>query len=383
MRQKPLNPAVMVKKHAELLDLANLLRRESLVAVDTESNSLHAYQEKVCLLQFSTRDQDFIVDPIAINDLSVLESIFSSPDQEIIFHAAEYDIACLKRDYGFQFNNLFDTMTAARICGLEHVGLSHLLETYFDVKADKSHQRDNWGKRPLPTASLEYAQMDTHYLPELRDILYALLEQHNRLDEAMEAFQEIAETQAATEREVDLYGFWNIGKPAKLNTTEMKILREVYFLRERIAKGRDVPPFRVMSNNLLVTIARHAPGTIPELKTIRAMSARQVRRYGKRVLKAVKAGKSADKLVRPPRPTPPEPVVTDRYAALHLWRKERAIQRGVESDIIVSKQTLWDLAHQAPKNLDEMREINGLGPWRLGAYGEEILNVLDGLAEGQ
>ena len=88
------------------------LRRCTHLAVDTKSNGLYAYQEQVCLLQFSTSDTDYLVDPLALFDLSGLEPIFEDPGIEKIFHAAEYDILCLKRDFGFHFANLFDTMLA-------------------------------------------------------------------------------------------------------------------------------------------------------------------------------------------------------------------------------------------------------------------------------
>ena len=72
----------------------------------------------------------------------------------------------------------------------------------------------------------------------------------------------------------------------------------------------------------------------------------------------------------------PDPVVTERYNALHSWRKARADRRGVESDVIVPKQTLWHLAHKDPSTVDELQNIHGLGPWRLQTYGREILDVL-------
>ncbi len=108
---------VLITRPGPLKDLAADLSRQSLVAVDTESNSLHAYREQVCLIQFSTEETDYLVDPLALDDLSSLGPIFANPDIEKIFHAAEYDLICLKRDFGFQFANLFDTMVAASILG--------------------------------------------------------------------------------------------------------------------------------------------------------------------------------------------------------------------------------------------------------------------------
>ena len=119
------------------------------VAVDTESNSLHAFREQVCLLQFSSNKEDYLVDPLALRDLSLLAPIFANPKIEKVFHAAEYDLICLRRDFNFSFANLFDTMQAARVLGYPAVGLDRLLGDKFGIKMDKRHQKANWAARPL------------------------------------------------------------------------------------------------------------------------------------------------------------------------------------------------------------------------------------------
>src|SRR6478609_6255092 len=100
------NPVIIATAPA-LRDLVRRLQNEPLIAVDTESNSLYAYREKVCLIQVSTRNQDWLLDPLELTDLSPLGPLFADPDIEKVFHAAEYDIMCMKRDYNFKFNNLF------------------------------------------------------------------------------------------------------------------------------------------------------------------------------------------------------------------------------------------------------------------------------------
>ena len=141
--------------------------------MDTESNSLYAYQEQVCLIQFSTRDKDYLIDTLALEDLSILGPIFHSDKILKVFHAAEYDLICLFRDYGFRFDYLFDTMVAARILGLPQIGYGPLLDQYFDIKMNKKYQRANWGKRPLNPEMLEYARQDSHYLIALQELLRA------------------------------------------------------------------------------------------------------------------------------------------------------------------------------------------------------------------
>ncbi len=123
MSSKSLPKPVMITRRQALMKMANRLANEPILAVDTESNSLHAYQEQVCLIQFSTPQDDFLVDPLALDDLSPLEPLFADQQIEKIFHAAEYDLITLKRDFKFGFENLFDTMLAARILGWEEVRL--------------------------------------------------------------------------------------------------------------------------------------------------------------------------------------------------------------------------------------------------------------------
>src|SRR3989338_7284646 len=183
-----LPPPVLVADAASLRTLVAELQTEPVVAVDTESNSLHAYRERVCLLQFSSCTRDYIVDPLQLRDLSPLGGLFADPRQQKVFHAAEYDLLCLKRDYQFEINEVFDTMLAARILAWPQVGLAPILETRFGVQVDKKHQRADWGRRPLTAAQLDYARIDTHFLIPLRDMLLTELTALGRLEEAREDF---------------------------------------------------------------------------------------------------------------------------------------------------------------------------------------------------
>jgi ribonuclease D len=357
--------------------LAVELSKERLLALDTESNSLHAYKERVCLVQLSTRQQDYIIDPFAIADLSPLGVLLADPHIEIVLHAAEYDLMTLKRDYGFAINNLFDTMIAARIAQYTSFGLASVLEYHFDVKPDKSHQRDNWGKRPLSADSLLYAQMDTHYLPRLRDELHAKLVELGRWEETQEIFREAAEVPAA-DNTTDPEGYWNIGRPADLNRTQMAVLRELYLLREELAEAEDVAIFKVLTNNQMVNIAREIPRALRQLNDVKRVPGIVVRRYGDQIIDAVNLGRLGvdDLPPEPPLPTPPDSQIADRFTVLQQWRKEKGIERGVGSDMVLHKSVLWALAKEVPASLDELRQVDGIGPVRLKLYGEELMGVL-------
>jgi ribonuclease D len=123
----PTKDPVWIATPLKLQEMVEELSHEPVVAVDTESNSLYAYRERVCLVQISTPQTDYLVDPLAIDDLSPLALLFADPMRQKIFHAAEYDVICLKRDYSFEFSNIFDTMIAARILAEPQVGLGSLL----------------------------------------------------------------------------------------------------------------------------------------------------------------------------------------------------------------------------------------------------------------
>ena len=148
MKERALPQPTTIDSAGKLKTLARALAQEPLLAIDTESNSLYAYRERVCLIQLSTRTADFILDPFDLPDLQPLAPLFANPAIEKVFHAAEYDLMCMKRDFGFVFRNLFDTMIAARVCGRKQIGLGALLNDLAGVPVDKSHQRDDWGRRP-------------------------------------------------------------------------------------------------------------------------------------------------------------------------------------------------------------------------------------------
>ncbi|MDE2141573.1 MAG: ribonuclease D, partial [Elusimicrobia bacterium] len=125
--------AILITAREHLEEVCVELAKCPRLAFDTESNGFYAYREKVCLVQISSPTDDYIVDPIAIPDISALGPLFADPNIEKLFHAGEYDVLCLKRDYGFTFSNLFDTMIAARVLGIKELGLAAAIERQFGI----------------------------------------------------------------------------------------------------------------------------------------------------------------------------------------------------------------------------------------------------------
>jgi ribonuclease D len=356
--------------------LIDHLSSEPVVAMDTESNSLFAYQEQVCLIQISVPGTDYLVDVLSGLDVSPLGVVLADPGIEKVFHAAEYDVMCLRRDYGWSFCNLFDTMWAARVLGWPRVGLANILKEQFGVRLNKRWQRYNWGRRPLPDKALAYARLDTHYLIPLRNRLVAELQERNRVEEAREFFREVAQAEpnfTPFNPETDL---WRVKGVWDLTARERAVLRQLIIWRDREAERRDRPHFKILHDRILTEIAQMQPERAPQLKQIKGLKQHHVRRYGRKIIRAIERGRQDELPQPPPRsPRPPDKEL-ERYEALRDWRKRVARQRGVDPDVVVSNAVLKTLAHHAPRSLDQLDRLDVLGPWKQKTHGQSMLDVI-------
>jgi ribonuclease D len=357
-----------------LLKLARRLESQPILGVDTESNSLFAYREQVCLIQFSTPSEDALVDPLALPDLTPLAGLFENPRIEKIFHAAEYDLICLKRDFGFSFANLFDTMLAARLLGRKEVGLGAVIEAEFGLHVDKRNQRADWGRRPLEEDLLAYATLDTHYLIPLRDILKKELEEKGLTSLAEEDFQRLCRTSVPPVDD-DAHAWWRVGGSHELTPQQAAVLQELCNYRARVAQQVNRPLFKVFGDKTIIAIAVNCPGNLRDLGTLPGMSPKQVNRHGRALLGLVQRGLEAEPLA-PPRPTRPDERYLNRLDALREWRKEKGKQTGVDSDVILPRELLTALANENPLSEEALGEVMCEYPWRREKFGAEILQVL-------
>lgn len=345
------------------------------LAVDTESNSLFAYQEQVCLIQFSTPTEDYLIDPLAVSDLSPLEPVFSNSHSEKIFHAAEYDIICLKRDFGYQFVNIFDTMVAARILGRQAVGLGSVLEAEFGIQLDKRYQRADWGQRPLPPAQKAYARYDSHYLIALRDRLHAELLALGRWDLAREDFDRLCQTPIPNgEQPAD--ALWRLAGNTELTPRQAAVLQALYNYRDTRARQSNQPQFKVLSNSALVELALASPQNRTELMEIHSISPRLLERHAEGLLRAIHDGQQAAPLPRPRRNHHRDEDLSNRLDVLRAWRKESGQRLKVESDVILPRDVMQAIAENNPGNLESLGKIMESVPYRFGKFGAEILTAI-------
>jgi ribonuclease D len=372
MSQELVPPVWIDTPRAMQLMLAAISRQPRL-AVDTEANSLYAYRDRVCLIQFSTPDMDYLVDPFAFDDLNHLALIFADPQVEKIFHAAEYDVYGLVRDYGFTFCNIFDTMVAARTLGYKAIGLDHLLGEKFGLILNKRYQKADWGKRPLSDEMLNYARLDTHYLLPLRDIMEGELAVKGCLALAQEDFARLCHPNGNNEKAHRPH-WGRVSGQQDLTPRQLTILNQLCLSREMVAEQLDRPVFKVLSDGLLVKLAQNDPHDNRDLTTI-GMTERQIDKFGKIVLRAIRQGESAP-LVQRAHPTRPSNAMLNRLDRLKSWRKRTARQIGVESDVVLPRLHMQNIAERNPRNAEELHEIMKDIPWRAEHFGADILKAI-------
>ena len=162
---------IHVRDAAGLEACGDRLRESAVIGVDSESNSMYVYRERVCYLQIAAGDTIYLVDTLAVDDIDPLLPAFADPAIVKVLHGADYDVVCLGRDYGARFGGLFDTMIAAQLLDRDGLGLAALCRDFFDVELDKSLTKHDWGRRPLEEHYVRYLVEDVLYLEGLREKL--------------------------------------------------------------------------------------------------------------------------------------------------------------------------------------------------------------------
>jgi ribonuclease D len=343
------------------------------IGVDTESNSLFAYQEQICLIQISTPRTDYLLDTLTLTNVGHLKEVFENPRIEKIFHAAEYDLICLKRDYGFQPVHLFDTMLAARILALPEVGLGALLKNRFGIDVDKRYQRANWGERPLPEILMQYACGDSHHLIPLRNQLEQDLIKHKLYTLAKEDFIRLESVKIPVQR--SKAGFPHLNGNGKFAPRQRAVLQALCEYRDREAQRRDVPHFKVFGDDVLLTLAHRLPRKIEDLKGIPGLPSRLIQLYGNSLVKEVHKGMKA----QPPRYQPrshADSGFVQRLDQLKHWRKMTAEELHMDSDVILPRDTMEAIARAQPVSLRDLGVVMEGQTWRLKQYGNSILSAI-------
>lgn len=369
--QKP----IIVDNQIAFHQMVEHLSKQPAIAIDTESNSLHAYHERVCLIQISSPQKDYLVDPFALDDLLELGVITANSGIQKILHAGDYDVSCLKRDFGFTFTNLFDTMLAATALGLDTLGYGNLVEKYLNITLEKKYQRANWGERPLKPEMLIYAQADSHYLIPLREALLPELIASDRLEILVEDSEAMGRVTPPMKSHAE--NLWRVKGVIALKPKTLSLLYVLNHTREELASAADLPPFKIVSDQALVEIAQTQPKYIEELGLLPSLTRGQIHRYGEKLMTSVSSWRENPPIVIKPLNERPKPAQLERRDKLSEWRKLQGVAEKVPSNVILPKELLDALTFTEIKSTRELYEIMKFSPTRFQRYGTQIMEVLE------
>jgi ribonuclease D len=343
---------VLIDTDEKLAAFLPQLRAAKWIALDTEADSLHAYPEKVCLIQISTADGDELVDPLAEINLDPLFDAFNG--RELIFHAADYDLRLLEKHHQFTPSAIFDTMLAARLLGERQFGLSALVENFLGVKLDKGSQKADWAQRPLTEKMEIYARNDTHYLKPLADKLKSALDAKSQMAWHQESCARLIE-ECSRPTVVDVNAVWRVKGSSILSRPALAVLRELWQWREKEAIAYCRPPFFILSHERMVDIADAAAARQP-FENI--LSLKMSPRRRETLLEAVKTGLAIPTVQHPEilrhefrRPNEAE---FRRFREIEKRRDAHAHALGIDPTLIASKAVIGDLARDWDKHAAEL-----------------------------
>lgn len=244
----------MIDTNDKLAEFLPRLQSAAWIAIDTEADSLHAYPEKLCLIQISIEGEDVLIDPLSGIDLNRLWPVLHQ--HELIFHGADYDLRLFRKNQKFVPTKIFDTMIASRLLGETEFGLTNLVKNFLGVTLDKGPQKADWAKRPLTERMENYARHDTHYLKSLSDILRQRLKEMGRLSWAEETCARLVVDCAAPPPPDDEP--WRIKGSARFNRLSLAILREIWLWREKEAVAGNKPPYFVLNHESVLALSESA-----------------------------------------------------------------------------------------------------------------------------
>ena len=354
------------------------LRRAGRLALDTERNGRFAYRERICLIQISDGGNTYLLDPLAVNDLSALGAMLADDAVVKVLHGCEEDIRFFDRDFGFTVSNLFDTGLAARFLGVGRPNLGAVLEEFCGVviAKDARLQMSHWGLRPLSGPALDYAAGDVHHLLPLADELEYQLDKLGRVEWVREECSRIEALRHPPDEPLET-AFRRVKGWEGLNPRQAAVLQELYAFRDGKACVWDVPPTQAASNNDLLALSQggeHPPRGVGGMLANRC--------FGE-LMEAVERGMRNPELARPSRPEPSHDGWTaerrERLKALKQWRGRLAQELNLAVSHIWPTASLERIAVR-PQELE--RELAGgdgdVRRWQRAEFGRELLGLVSG-----
>ena len=334
----------------------------TLVYMDLEADNLHHYREQLCLIQLHAGGKTALVDPLAIDSCQALLQFIDEPGRQLWMHGADFDMTLMLAAFDWLPDRIYDTQIAAQLVGRRQFGLAALVHHYLGIEMSKSSQKEDWSRRPLTQRMLEYAAFDASVLVPIREKLIAELDALGRWDWFMQGCTH-TRRQALTRPPRDEDQIWRVQGWGGLKGRELAFLRALWFWREDEAKRRDVPTFKVVSNQDLLVLA--AQMEAEGHADVRRKLTRDAREDLRDLIADVRALPQSEWPHRTKAARRHKPVDFDaRYDALKAHRDKVAHELGIDPVVVANRRNLEILAGGSGPD-----EKPNLLPWQRQALG--------------
>ncbi len=358
----------------KLTDLLARLDAAEWITLDTEFIREKTYYPRLCLIQIASADTLACIDPLAIGDLQPFLAWLKQPQRLKVLHAAWQDMEIFHYlGDGNVPAPLFDTQVAAAVLGMgDQLGYARLVEALLGIALDKSQSRTDWSRRPLTRAQLEYAIDDVRHLRDVYLRLREQLEQLGRMHWLEKPFQKLADPATYT---VDPQTVWERVKGLQiLKPQQLAILRELAAWREQRALLKDIPRRWILSDEILLDMARMQPDSPAALRQIRGLSDEQIERGAGEWLACIARGQAVPKSECPSLPRRRKldasmSVVADVLTAL---LNQVAHENGISAQMIATRQQLEKMLEEGRNTLSD--------DWRGALVNDLFTAVLAGKA---
>ncbi|MEN8614555.1 HRDC domain-containing protein [Dehalogenimonas sp. THU2] len=372
-------PVEFINQIANLKPAAKEMYGSPVIAVDTESNSRHYYPEQLCLIQIATRHKIFIIDTLALGELTPLKDIMADRTIQKVFHSADYDIRSLDRHQGLLIRNIYDTQVSARFTGITQFSLAALLKDVLGIPIEKNArlQKADWGLRPLSDEAIAYAADDVRYLLPLQQELDQRLQALDRTGWAIEECLRLEEVRySAPDLETT---YRSIKGVTSLDSRGVAIFKRLFLFREAQARRWHRPPFYLIPDSAMLSLA--ADPTV-NLSDVPGIGQIWLNRFGRDLQQALDQGQKEPPINFPPAVRPPRPTDEQikRLNRLREWRAALSVSLALDPSLIWASASLERLA-EAPDTITDELGHPGIRRWQSQTFGASLADLLKSLID--
>jgi ribonuclease D len=365
---------------SEIAQAAAAAREHGRLGIDTEFMSEGRYRALLCLAQIVVDGDDgrpriLVIDTLDRADPSPLADVLADSAVEVVMHAGRQDVAILRRTWGTELSNIFDTQIAAGFAGAgAQSGYANLLGAILGRRLGKTASYTRWDARPLTTEQLSYAADDVVDLLDLADELQARLIRSGRLGWAREECRRLE--YATDERDPDT-AWERLPRVNQLDPRARAVARGLAAWRERTASAEDRPVGSVLADPPLVELAKRQPSNLRGVEQIRGIHPSGLRRRGPAILEAIASGREAPPIPREPGRDRSEPADAPLIALAEALLRARALEAGLAYELLASRSELEQIVGAARRDEAEP-QVRTLAGWRRELVGADLRDLLDG-----